>query len=106
MGLNTFGPVRGPWSGVAWWGRTRRSTIPVFVLTDHAHEPIEMAGGTTSYSHGRHLRRPGPPPDYFECAGVVASAAAIHVRLARTPSAAQPPTQQAQGRAIDPAPTA
>jgi dihydrofolate reductase len=53
MGRNMFGPVRGPWAPVAgeewrgWWGEDPPYHHPVFVLTHHAHEPIEMQGGTT-----------------------------------------------------------
>lgn len=52
MGRNMFGPVRGPWESYAeewrgWWGEEPPYHAPVFVLTHHAHEPIEMAGGTT-----------------------------------------------------------
>jgi dihydrofolate reductase len=53
MGRNMFGPVRGAWAPVAgepwrgWWGDEPPYHHPVFVLTHHAHEPIEMAGGTT-----------------------------------------------------------
>ena len=52
MGRNMFGPVRGPWSSYdgewrGWWGDEPPYHAPVFVLTHHAHEPIEMAGGTT-----------------------------------------------------------
>jgi dihydrofolate reductase len=52
MGRNMFGPVRGPWSSFdgewrGWWGDEPPYHAPVFVLTHHAHEPIEMAGGTT-----------------------------------------------------------
>ena len=49
MGRNMFGPVRGawdrPWNG--WWGDDPPYHAPVFVLTHHAREPQEMAGGTT-----------------------------------------------------------
>ena len=49
MGRNMFGPVRGPrkeeWRG--WWGEEPPYHAPVFVLTHHEHDPIEMAGGTT-----------------------------------------------------------
>lgn len=49
MGRNMFGPVRGewdePWDG--WWGPEPPYHAPVFVLTHHAREPIEMEGGTT-----------------------------------------------------------
>jgi dihydrofolate reductase len=52
MGRNMFGPVRGewpvdgePWTG--WWGPEPPYHAPVFVLTHHEREPLEMAGGTT-----------------------------------------------------------
>jgi dihydrofolate reductase len=50
-----FGPVRGPWTPVGgaewrgWWGSEPPYHHPVFVLTHHAHEPIEMEGGTTFF---------------------------------------------------------
>ncbi|MGY1603427.1 dihydrofolate reductase family protein [Geodermatophilus sp. SYSU D00815] len=50
MGRNMFGPVRGPWGDSdwkGWWGPEPPYHHPVFVLTHHAREPIEMAGGTT-----------------------------------------------------------
>jgi dihydrofolate reductase len=49
MGRNMFGPVRGPWRDEwrGWWGDDPPYHAPVFVLTHHAHDPIEMAGGTT-----------------------------------------------------------
>jgi len=50
MGRNMFGPVRGPWpdqSWRGWWGESPPFRHPVFVLTHHAREPIEMQGGTT-----------------------------------------------------------
>jgi dihydrofolate reductase len=49
MGRNMFGPGRGPWDP-SWrgrWGDEPPYHAPVFVLTHHAHEPIEMQGGTT-----------------------------------------------------------
>jgi dihydrofolate reductase len=51
MGRNMFGPVRGPWSEDwrGWWGDDPPYHAPVFVLTHHEHEPIEMAGGTTFF---------------------------------------------------------
>jgi dihydrofolate reductase len=52
MGRNMFGPVRGPWAGSdwkGWWGPEPPYHHPVFVLTHHAHDPIEMAGGTTFF---------------------------------------------------------
>ena len=52
MGRNMFGPVRGPWSTHdggwrGWWGQEPPYRAPVFVLTHHAHPPLEMGGGTT-----------------------------------------------------------
>ncbi len=50
MGRNMFGPVRGPWDGsdwTGWWGPEPPYHHPVFVLTHHARDPVEMAGGTT-----------------------------------------------------------
>jgi dihydrofolate reductase len=51
MGRNMFGPVRGPWEGDwrGWWGEEPPYHAPVFVLTHHAREPVEMAGGTTFF---------------------------------------------------------
>jgi dihydrofolate reductase len=49
MGRNMFGPVRGAWNEDwrGWWGAEPPYHAPVFVLTHHAHDPIEMEGGTT-----------------------------------------------------------
>ncbi|MFL6618652.1 MAG: dihydrofolate reductase family protein, partial [Povalibacter sp.] len=50
MGRNMFGPVRGEWpddSWKGWWGPNPPYHVPVFVLTHHARESIEMEGGTT-----------------------------------------------------------
>lgn len=49
MGRNMFGPVRGEWDRDwrGWWGDEPPHHGPVFVLTHFAHQPIEMAGGTT-----------------------------------------------------------
>lgn len=49
MGRNMFGPIRGEWGEDwrGWWGEEPPYHAPVFVLTHYAHEPIEMAGGTT-----------------------------------------------------------
>ncbi len=65
MGRNMFGPVRGtwdePWEG--WWGPEPPYHAPVFVLTHHEHEPIEMAGGTRrSTSSPRGSTPPTPAP--------------------------------------------
>jgi dihydrofolate reductase len=51
MGRGMFGPVAGgpwgedPWRG--WWGDDPPFHHPVFVLTHHPREPLEMDGGTT-----------------------------------------------------------
>jgi dihydrofolate reductase len=50
LGRNMFGPLRGPWtdeSWKGWWGDEPPYRVPVFVLTHHAREPVEMKGGTT-----------------------------------------------------------
>jgi dihydrofolate reductase len=49
MGRNMFGPIRGPWDEDwrGWWGEEPPYHAPVFVLTHHPHDPIEMQGGTT-----------------------------------------------------------
>jgi len=50
MGRNMFGPVRGPWGEDpwrGWWGEDPPFHVPVFVLTHHPREPLEMEGGTT-----------------------------------------------------------
>jgi dihydrofolate reductase len=50
MGRNMFGPVRGPWpdeSWRGWWGEDPPYHHPVFVLTHHPREPLQMQGGTT-----------------------------------------------------------
>jgi dihydrofolate reductase len=50
MGRNMFGPIRGDWgdgSWRGWWGDEPPYHAPVFVLTHHAREPLEMEGGTT-----------------------------------------------------------
>jgi dihydrofolate reductase len=51
MGRNMFGPVRGSWTGDwrGWWGEEPPYHAPVFVLTHHEREPVEMAGGTTFF---------------------------------------------------------
>jgi dihydrofolate reductase len=50
MGRNMFGPIRGPWPDnvwKGWWGDNPPFHTPVFVLTHHPRESIDMAGGTT-----------------------------------------------------------
>ncbi|WP_328857983.1 dihydrofolate reductase family protein [Williamsia herbipolensis] len=52
MGRNMFGPVRGEWGAsdwTGWWGDEPPYHCPVFVLTHHAREPIELEGGTTFF---------------------------------------------------------
>jgi dihydrofolate reductase len=52
MGRNMFGPVRGSWGDETWngwWGDDPPYHHPVFVLTHHPREPVEMAGGTTLF---------------------------------------------------------
>ncbi len=52
MGRNMFGPIRGPWGDEdwrGWWGDEPPYHSPVFVLTHHAREPLEMDGGTTFF---------------------------------------------------------
>jgi dihydrofolate reductase len=51
MGRNMFGPPDGgdwgdgSWKG--WWGENPPYHYPVFVLTHHPREPLQMEGGTT-----------------------------------------------------------
>ena len=50
MGRNMFGGGPGawgadPWTG--WWGDDPPFHHPVFVVTHHAREPLELSGGTT-----------------------------------------------------------
>ncbi len=50
LGRNMFGPIRGPWPDDAWkgwWGNNPPYHTPIFVLTHHHRESIEMEGGTT-----------------------------------------------------------
>lgn len=52
MGRNMFGPIRGPWPDEewkGWWGENPPYHVPVYVLTHHKRQPIEMKGGTTFY---------------------------------------------------------
>jgi dihydrofolate reductase len=48
MGRNMFGG-RGAWdeSWTGWWGEDPPYHTPVYVLTHHARDPLEMQGGTT-----------------------------------------------------------
>ena len=51
MGRNMFGPIGGgawgeeQWTG--WWGANPPYHYPVFILTHHPRDPVEMEGGTT-----------------------------------------------------------
>jgi dihydrofolate reductase len=50
MGRNMFGGGPGPWADDPWkgyWGDDPPYHHPVFVLTRHAREPLELKGGTT-----------------------------------------------------------
>jgi dihydrofolate reductase len=56
MGRNMYGPVRGEWDDAeggemwrGWWGDEPPYHCPVFVLTHHPHDPVELKGGTTFY---------------------------------------------------------
>jgi dihydrofolate reductase len=48
MGRNMFGGGPGPWGDwKGWWGDDPPFHRPVFVLTHHPREPLELEGGTT-----------------------------------------------------------
>jgi dihydrofolate reductase len=50
MGRNMFGPVGGgPWDEQwrGWWGDDPPYHYPVFILTHHPRDPVEMKGRTT-----------------------------------------------------------
>lgn len=49
MGRKMFGGGEGPWdeSWRGWWGEDPPYHAPVYVLTHHPREPLEMEGGTT-----------------------------------------------------------
>jgi len=51
IAARSFDNLGGPWarheSWKGWWGDNPPYHVPVFVLTHHAREPLEMAGGTT-----------------------------------------------------------
>jgi dihydrofolate reductase len=50
MGRNMFGPIGGgPWRDdwKGWWGDEPPYRYPVFVVTHHPRDPVEMQGGTT-----------------------------------------------------------
>ena len=83
MGRNMFGPVRGEWDEEwsGWWGPEPPYHAPVFVLTHHAHAPIEMEGGTTF-----HFVTDGFDAAYAQ-ARETAGADGIDMRAAPRPSA-------------------
>lgn len=51
MGRRMFSGGSGPWeedsNNRGWWGDNPPFHVPVFVLTNHAREPLVMQGGTT-----------------------------------------------------------
>jgi dihydrofolate reductase len=49
MGRTLFGGGPGPWDDAwqGWWGDEPPYHHPVFVLTHHPREPLELEGGTT-----------------------------------------------------------
>jgi dihydrofolate reductase len=51
MGRNMFSPGRGEWDETwrGWWGPNPPYHSPVFVLTHHQRDPLEMEGGTTFF---------------------------------------------------------
>ncbi len=50
MGRNMFGPIRGEWPDEkwrGWWGDDPPFHCPVYVLTHHPRDPLEMEGGNS-----------------------------------------------------------
>jgi dihydrofolate reductase len=50
MGRNMFGPIRGPWPDEewkGWWGEDPPFHCPVYVLTHHPRDPLQMEGGNS-----------------------------------------------------------
>src|SRR6266566_6285607 len=83
MGRNMFCPVRGPWPDDrwrGWWGENPPYHVPVFVLTNHAREPIApiLLGSGEALFAGMDLPALG-----YACTEHVATPAATHVVLAR-----------------------
>ena len=69
-----FGGHPGPWdakpSWNGWWGVNPPFHHPVFVLTRHAREPLELEGGTTFRFVTEGIEaalRPGEPPAVRMC---------------------------------------
>jgi dihydrofolate reductase len=55
MGRNKFGGGPGPWPEPAWngwWGDEPPFHMPVFVLTHHPREPLELTGTTFTFVEG------------------------------------------------------
>jgi dihydrofolate reductase len=73
MGRNMFGGSPGPWdeSWKGWWGDNPPFHHPVFVLTSHPREPLEMQGGTTfhfvTHESSRRSNRRGQQPERRRC---------------------------------------
>ena len=100
MGRNMFGPIRGEWDEDwrGWWGPEPPYHAPEFVLTHHAHEPIEMEGGTAfhfvtegfdaAYAHARETAGErifdGVESFGFEPVEVLHSPLATHIRYRRS----------------------
>ncbi len=60
MGRHMFGGGDGPWGDKpwnGWWGDNPPFHMPVFVLTHHARDPLELQGGTTFHfvTEGVHM---------------------------------------------------
>ena len=79
MGRNMFGGGPGPWGEPpwqGWWGDDPPFRRPVFVLTHHARDPLELreARRSTSSPTGSSPRssRPGTPPAARTCRSPVA----------------------------------
>ena len=96
MGRNMYGPIRGEWDEDwrGWWGPEPPYHAPVFVLTHHAHEPIEMDGGTVfhfvtggfdaAYAQAREAAgEDGVESFGFEPVEVLHSPLATHIRYRR-----------------------
>jgi dihydrofolate reductase len=53
MGRKMFSGGEGPWSGdpnaSGWWGDTPPFGVPVFVVTHHRREPLELQGTTFTF---------------------------------------------------------
>ena len=111
MGRNMYGPVRGEWSSYddgrwrGWWGDDPPYHAPVFVLTHHEHEPIEMAGGTTfhfvtgGFDEALRLAREAGNGDVDVAGGASTVRQALAQRRARRAHPRHRPAPAAQRRA-------